>query len=70
MQQEWVGPYDDEKLGFHKVARFYYYPGWWGARTIAVILCQSKGMGFYPKEYQDILCYSHERSRTDHTGTV
>ena len=22
---EWVGPYDDEKLGFHKVARFYYY---------------------------------------------
>ncbi|MFT5686915.1 MAG: TRAP-type mannitol/chloroaromatic compound transport system substrate-binding protein, partial [Myxococcota bacterium] len=26
---EWVGPYDDEKLGFHKVANFYYYPGWW-----------------------------------------
>ncbi len=26
---EWVGPYDDEKLGFHKVADNYYYPGWW-----------------------------------------
>ncbi len=26
---EWVGPYDDEKLGFHKIARHYYYPGWW-----------------------------------------
>jgi TRAP-type mannitol/chloroaromatic compound transport system substrate-binding protein len=26
---EWVGPYDDEKLGFHKIARNYYYPGWW-----------------------------------------
>ena len=26
---EWVGPYDDEKLGFQKVAKFYYYPGWW-----------------------------------------
>jgi len=26
---EWVGPYDDEKLGFQKVAQFYYYPGWW-----------------------------------------
>ncbi len=26
---EWVGPYDDQKLGFHKVAPFYYYPGWW-----------------------------------------
>ena len=26
---EWVGPYDDEKLGLAKVAKFYYYPGWW-----------------------------------------
>ena len=26
---EWVGPYDDEKLGFNKVAKFYYYPGFW-----------------------------------------
>ena len=26
---EWVGPYDDQKLGFNKVAPFYYYPGWW-----------------------------------------
>ena len=26
---EWLGPYDDEKLGFNKVAPFYYYPAWW-----------------------------------------
>jgi len=26
---EWVGPYDDQKLGFFKVAPYYYYPGWW-----------------------------------------
>jgi TRAP-type mannitol/chloroaromatic compound transport system substrate-binding protein len=26
---EWIGPYDDFKLGFHKVAPYYYYPGWW-----------------------------------------
>ncbi len=26
---EWIGPYDDEKLGFYKVAKYYYYPGWW-----------------------------------------
>jgi TRAP-type mannitol/chloroaromatic compound transport system substrate-binding protein len=26
---EWVGPYDDQKLGLNKVAPFYYYPGWW-----------------------------------------
>ncbi|HYZ31597.1 MAG TPA: ABC transporter substrate-binding protein [Crenalkalicoccus sp.] len=26
---EWLGPYDDEKLGFHRVAQYYYYPAWW-----------------------------------------
>ncbi len=26
---EWVGPYDDEKLGLHQAAEYYYYPGWW-----------------------------------------
>jgi TRAP-type mannitol/chloroaromatic compound transport system substrate-binding protein len=32
---EWVGPYDDEKLGFQKIAPNYYYPGWWeGGSTI------------------------------------
>jgi len=30
---EWIGPYDDEKLGFHKVAPYYYYPGWWEGGT-------------------------------------
>ncbi len=32
---EWVGPYDDEKLGFHNIVKNYYYPGWWepGATT-------------------------------------
>jgi TRAP-type mannitol/chloroaromatic compound transport system substrate-binding protein len=36
---EWVGPYDDEKLGFHKVAQYYYYPGWWegGPQLSAVV---------------------------------
>ena len=26
---EWSGPADDERLGFNKVARYYYYPGFW-----------------------------------------
>ncbi len=26
---EWVGPYDDEKMGFYNAAKYYYYPGWW-----------------------------------------
>src|SRR6185437_5604334 len=32
---EWVGPYDDERLGFQKVAKYYYYPGFWeGGPTV------------------------------------
>src|SRR6195256_3480850 len=36
---EWVGPYDDEKLGFNKIAPYYFYPGWWegGPQTTAMI---------------------------------
>ena len=36
---EWVGPYDDQKLGFNKIAPYYYYPGWWegGPQTTAMI---------------------------------
>lgn len=25
---DWVGPYNDLTFGFHKIAKFYYYPGW------------------------------------------
>ena len=40
---EWVGPYDDEKLGFNKVAKFYYYPGWWeGGPALALVRQQPK----------------------------
>ncbi|MDM8164822.1 MAG: TRAP transporter substrate-binding protein DctP [Roseovarius sp.] len=36
---EWVGPYDDEKLGFAKVAPYYYAPGWWeGSTTIHLFI--------------------------------
>ncbi len=52
---EFVGPYDDEKLGFAKVAKYYYYPGWWegGAQTSLYV-----NQGEYeklPKAYQVII---------------
>ena len=31
---EWVGPYDDEKLGLQRVAPYYYYPGWWEGQAM------------------------------------
>jgi TRAP-type mannitol/chloroaromatic compound transport system substrate-binding protein len=49
---EWVGPYDDEKLGFNKVAQFYYYPGWWeGGPTVHNFINLTK-WNELPKSYQ------------------
>ena len=42
---EWVGPYDDEKLGFNKVAPYYYYPGWWEGGADAAQLHQHRQSG-------------------------
>src|SRR2546421_3819973 len=52
---EWVGPYDDEKLGFNKVAKFYYYPGWWEGGPQLVTMCNIAEWNKLPKEYQNIL---------------
>jgi TRAP-type mannitol/chloroaromatic compound transport system substrate-binding protein len=52
---EWVGPYDDEKLGFYKVAKHYYYPGWWESGSSIELLVGDKAWASLPKEYQAIL---------------
>ena len=52
---EWVGPYDDEKLGFNKVAKYYYYPGWWEGGPALHLFINSKAWGELPKDYQAIL---------------
>jgi TRAP-type mannitol/chloroaromatic compound transport system substrate-binding protein len=52
---EWVGPYDDEKLGFFKVAKHYYYPGWWEAGPELDVLVGNQAWESLPKEYQQIL---------------
>lgn len=52
---EWVGPYDDEKLGFNKVAPNYYYPGWWeGGPQLSIYVNQTK-WNELPKTYQSVL---------------
>jgi TRAP-type mannitol/chloroaromatic compound transport system substrate-binding protein len=52
---EWVGPYDDEKLGFYKVAKYYYYPGWWEAGPELDLLVNIKAWEALPKDYQAVL---------------
>jgi TRAP-type mannitol/chloroaromatic compound transport system substrate-binding protein len=52
---EWVGPYDDEKLGFNKVAKFYYYPGWWEGGPQLSLMVNINQWNQLPKHYQSVL---------------
>jgi TRAP-type mannitol/chloroaromatic compound transport system substrate-binding protein len=52
---EWVGPYDDEKLGFYKVAKYYYYPGWWEGGTALHFFINTDKWNGLPKTYQSLL---------------
>jgi TRAP-type mannitol/chloroaromatic compound transport system substrate-binding protein len=52
---EWVGPYDDEKLGFNKVARYYYYPGWWEGGPALHYFCNTAKYNELPAEYKAAL---------------
>ncbi|MFZ2158563.1 MAG: TRAP transporter substrate-binding protein [Bradyrhizobium sp.] len=52
---EWVGPYDDEKLGFYKVAPHYYYPGWWEGGPMLLAYVNLDKWNALPKHYQSTL---------------
>lgn len=58
---EWTGPYDDEKLGLNKAARYYYYPGWWEPGPTLTALVNLRAWRKLPKEYQAMFAAaSHE----------
>jgi TRAP-type mannitol/chloroaromatic compound transport system substrate-binding protein len=62
---EWVGPYDDEKLGFYKVAPYYYYPGFWeGGPTLSALFNLAKWNDL-PKSYQAILTAAAQAANMD-----
>ena len=52
---EWVGPYDDEKLGFYKVAPHYYAPGWWEGGSMLHAFVNIDKWNALPKQYQAVL---------------
>ena len=52
---EWVGPYDDEKLGFYEVAQYYYYPGWWEPGPALTFYVNRDAYERLPTQYQDAL---------------
>ena len=52
---EWVGPYDDEKLGFYKVAKNYYYPGWWEGGAMLHLFIGTAKWESLPANYKVIV---------------
>ncbi|MGQ3281998.1 TRAP transporter substrate-binding protein [Bosea sp. (in: a-proteobacteria)] len=52
---EWVGPYDDEKLGFVRVAPYYYYPGWWEVGPTVGVFVNMQKWQTLPPAYQAML---------------
>ncbi len=61
---EWVGPYDDEKLGFHKVAKHYYYPGWWEGQAMLHFFINAGKWNELPKTYQAIVKAASQTANT------
>ena len=58
---EWIGPYDDLKLGFNKVAPFYYYPGWWeGSLNLEFYVNQKALAALTPEQRAMVQAASHE----------
>jgi TRAP-type mannitol/chloroaromatic compound transport system substrate-binding protein len=57
---EFVGPYDDEKLGFVKVAPYYYYPGWWEGGAMLHLVINQEQWNKLPKHYQAMVYHACE----------
>jgi TRAP-type mannitol/chloroaromatic compound transport system substrate-binding protein len=61
---EWIGPYDDEKLGFNKVAPFYYYPGFWEGGLMVHSLTNLEKWNALPKHYQAVLANANANANS------
>jgi TRAP-type mannitol/chloroaromatic compound transport system substrate-binding protein len=62
---EWVGPYDDLKLGFNKVAPNYYYPGWWEGGPQLDFYINSKAWDSLPTLYKQIIETASYQAHTE-----
>jgi TRAP-type mannitol/chloroaromatic compound transport system substrate-binding protein len=62
---EWVGPYDDEKLGFNKVAKYYYTPGVMELEAVNQLMINKAAWASLPPRYQAILKYACNYAMTE-----
>lgn len=52
---EWIGPYHDYKMGFHRVAKHYYFPGWHEPGTVLEMMMNKEKFLELPLDLQEIL---------------
>ncbi len=52
---EWIGPYHDYNMGFHQVAKYYYYPGWHEPGPVLELICNKSKFAELPKDLQEIV---------------
>ena len=62
---EWVGPYDDEKLGFVKIAPYYYYPSFWEGNSALSLFINLSKWRELPPAYQSLLKTAAMAAATD-----
>jgi TRAP-type mannitol/chloroaromatic compound transport system substrate-binding protein len=66
---EWVGPYDDEKLGFNKVAKYYYTPGVMELEAVNQLMIGKQAWATLPPRYQSVLRYACNYAMTEMLAT-
>jgi TRAP-type mannitol/chloroaromatic compound transport system substrate-binding protein len=62
---EWVGPYDDQKLGFNKIAPYYYYPGWWEGGAMLHVMMQTTRWQELPAPYKAVITAAAQAANCD-----
>ncbi|HFE38853.1 MAG TPA: TRAP transporter substrate-binding protein [Gammaproteobacteria bacterium] len=62
---EWIGPYNDMAFGFHKIAKYYYYPGWQEPGTTLECMINKKAFEALPKDLQGIVSLACRSANAD-----
>ncbi len=52
---EWIGPYHDYLMGFHQVAKYYYYPGWHEPGSVLELAINKPKFEALPSDLQEIV---------------
>lgn len=59
---EWIGPYHDYIMGFHNIAKYYYYPGWHETGSVLECIVNKRDWDELPPDLQEIVRTATYRS--------